>query len=453
VNKDGLEDVFIGGSKNEAAGLFLQQKNQRFTKINVPAFDDDKAFEDADAVIFDANGDGNPDIYVASGGYHDLDPKDPLLQDRLYLGTGTGNFTKSMGAIPPTFSSKGCVAVNDINQDGSLDLFVGGRVIPGRYPEAPQSYVLLNDGHGKFSDQTKVVSPDLQYFGMITDAQWADVNGDAVADLVIVGDWLPLSVFINRDGKLQNETLSYFDKSYSGWWNTLQVADVNKDGTLDILAGNMGTNTQFKVSDTEPVELFYDDFDQNGSVDPLLTYFIQGKSYPNLTRDELLGQLSKLRPKFNSYKSYADATLADILTEDEIKKSRKLRANTMETRLFLGTQQGKFEIAGLPIQAQYAPVNEIIIADFNQDGDTDVLLFGNNYYFKLRLGKFDANYGTLLLGDGKGHFEYVDQNRSGLDVRGAVKSAVRIDDLLLLGINGEFVKSYKVSTSTIEKVL
>ncbi|MCJ7467981.1 MAG: VCBS repeat-containing protein [Maribacter sp.] len=453
VNKDGLEDVFIGGAQNEAAAIFLQQKNQRFTKINVPAFEDDKAFEDADAVIFDANGDGNPDLYVASGGYHNLDPKDTLLQDRLYLGTGEGNFIKSQGAIPPTASSKGCVLVNDINNDGSLDLFVGGRVIPGRYPESPQSYVLLNDGKGIFTDQTKQVSPELQYFGMITDAQWADVNGDTIADLVIVGDWLPISVFINRDGKLQNETNTYFDQAYSGWWNTLKVADFNKDGKLDILAGNMGTNTQFKVSDSEPVELFYDDFDQNGSVDPLLTYYIQGKSYPNLTRDELLGQLSKLRPKFNSYKSYADATLKDILTEEEIEKSSKLLANTMETSLFLGTEQGKFKIETLPIQAQYAPVNDIVIADFNEDGESDVLLFGNNYYFKLRLGKFDANYGTLLLGDGKGHFVYVHQNQSGLDVRGAVKSAVLINDLLLLGINGQFVQSYKVSKSTIEKVL
>ncbi len=453
INKDGLEDVFIGGAKNEPAAIFLQQKNQGFKRIAILAFENDKAYEDADAVIFDANGDGNPDIYVASGGYHNLDAKDPLLQDRLYLGTGTGNFIKSQGAIPPTASSKGCVVVNDINNDGSPDLFVGGRVVPGRYPEVPQSFVLLNDGKGIFSDQTARIAPELENFGMITDAQWADMNGDGIKDLILVGDWLPISIFINKDGKLQNETLTYFDTPYSGWWNTLEVADFNTDGKLDIIAGNMGINTQFKVSDSEPAELYYDDFDQNGSVDPLLTYFIQGKSYPNLTRDELLGQLSKLRQKFNSYKSYADATINDILTEEELKKSRKLKATKMETSLFLGTQNGSFEIAQLPIQAQYAPVNEIILSDFNADGQTDMLLFGNNFYFKLKLGKFDANYGTLLLGNGHGEFDYMDQNLSGLDVRGAVKSGVLINDLLLLGINGEVVQSYKVKKSPIKKVL
>ncbi len=448
INHDGMQDLFVGGAKGQSAAVFIQDRNKSFRQLRNPVFDNDKAFEDADAVIFDADGDGNPDIYVASGGYSGLQPQDKLLQDRLYLGDGRGNFTKSPQALPPTYSSKGCVATADINNDGNLDLFVGGRVIPGRYPESPRSFILINDGKGKFTDETDAISSELPHIGMVTDAQFADLNADHRKDLVVVGDWMPISIFINQNGKLENETSDYFDKKQNGWWNAVTVTDVNKDGIIDLVAGNMGTNTQFKVSEAEPAEMVYDDFDQNGSIDPLFTYYIQGKSYPNLTRDELLGQLSKFRSEFTSYKDYADATLHDFLSEKELKKANKLVANQMKTSLFLGTSKGKFEITPLPIQAQYAPVNAILVSDLNQDGHNDLLLFGNNNYFKLRLGKFDANYGTLLTGDGNGNYQYVNQVQSGLDVQGTVRSAIMIDELLFLGINGEAIESYQIWNPT-----
>ncbi|MGB5553204.1 MAG: FG-GAP-like repeat-containing protein, partial [Flavobacteriaceae bacterium] len=444
INNDGLEDVFIGGAKGQSAALYLQQQNKTFQPSRVTAFDLDRGSHDTDAVIFDANGDGHADIYVTSGGYHDFLEKDPLLQDRLYLGNGNGNFAKSDTALPKIDQSTSCAIVNDINEDGHLDLFIGGTVVPGRYPETLQNQLLINDGKGNFTDQIKTLAPDLQKIGMVTDALWTDMNGDKVNDLIVVGEWMPISIFINTDGTLENKTSSYLDKNYSGWWNTITASDFNGDGKPDFIVGNMGLNTQFKVSNTEPAELYYGDFDKNGSVDPLFSYYIKGVNYPYLTRDELLGQLAGMRSRYTSYKSYANATIATILSKEELNTATKLTANHMETTLFLSTAQSHYEIAPLPIQAQYSPVNSIPLSDFDGDGNIDMLLLGNNDNFKLRLGKFDANYGTLLMGNGKGAFEYIEQTITGLNVSGSVNSSVIIDNLLFLGVYGEPVKAYKI---------
>lgn len=453
LNEDGLEDVFIGGAKGRSAAVFLQQKNKSFSRSNISAFENDKASHDTDVAIFDADGDGHLDVYVASGGYGNLSVDDILLQDRLYLGDGRGHFSKSENALPKIHVSSGAVAIEDINGDGSLDVFVGGRVVPGRYPETPQSVILINDGKGDFTDQTDTWSPELHHLGMITDAIWIDLNGDNNKELIMAGEWMPLSIFGNENGKLLDKTNDYLEKSYRGWWNRLAIDDLNDDGKPDIVAGNMGTNTQFSVSDKEPAELYYADFDQNGSVDPLFNYYIQGISYPYVTRDELLGQLTEQRSRFNSYRSYADATLSDIFTEGELQNAGKLTVDHMETTLFLSTENGKYKTAELPLQAQYSPVYAISISDFNDDGNQDIILFGNNDYFKLRLGKFDANYGTLLVGNGQGGFDYIGQPYSGLDVRGAVRSSIIIDDYLFLGIYGEPIKTYKFFKSNIEKEL
>ena len=447
LNADGLTDIFIGGGKGQSAEIYIQNTGGSFDKINTAFLEADKDAIDTDAVIFDANNDGYTDILVISGGYHDLAPNDPLLSNRIYFGDNQGNFTKNATALPLLFTSNSCSIVNDVNGDGYLDLFVGSRMVPGRYPETPPSHLLINDGQGNFTDQIATLAPELQYLGMITDASWVDVNNDKIKDLIVVGEWMAISVFENRDGKLTNATNSYFDKSIKGWWNTLKVEDINRDGRPDIIAGNMGTNTQFSASEAEPAEMYYADFDNNGAIDPIFCYYIQGKSYPYLTRDELLGQLASLRSSFTSYKTYSQATIEDILTAEQLKSASKLSADHMETTLFLNTEGGKFEFEPLPIQAQYGPVYEIAVSDFNADGNIDMLLFGNNDYFKLRLGKYDANYGTLLAGDGKGHFDYIDQLRSGLKVKGAVRSTLLIDNLLLLGINEAKMKAYKISSS------
>jgi hypothetical protein len=446
VNNDGLEDVFVGGASGQAAALFLQQKNRTFIKRSIPAFDADRDREDAEAVIFDANGDGHPDIYVASGGYHTFREDDALLQDRLYINDGQGNFAKSPQALPEMRVSKGCVAVNDVNQDGHPDLFVGGRVIPGRYPETPASYLLINDGKGRFSDQMASIAPQLQKLGMITDAVWADIDQDENKDLIVLGEWLPVSVFMMENGQLENKTLSFFDREYKGWWNAIQVADFNNDQKPDLLIGNMGTNTQFSVSEEEPAEMYFRDFDHNGSVDPIFCYYIQGKSYPSVTRDELLRQLSGLRSRFTTYESYADVTVTDIFGERELRNAGHLEVNHMETTLFISNAGGKFEIAPLPVQVQYAPIYAITVLDYNNDGHKDALLCGNNSHTKLRLGKMDANYGTLLTGNGRGDFQYVNQSRSGFKLQGDVKSVIQLDNALLFGINQSAIVTYQLKS-------
>lgn len=443
VNGDELEDILVGGAAGQKTNLYLQDQAGRFRLQSISAFDEDADHHDADAVFLDANGDGQLDIYIASGGYHQFLPNDPILQDRLYLNIGGGQFAKA--PLPQIRGSKGCVSAQDINGDGAPDLFVGGRVVPGRYPETPQSFLLINDGTGKFSDQMTSWAPDLQQIGMVTDAEWVDLDGDQQMELVLAGEWMPLQVWTITGQKLEDVSDQYFDQSHTGWWNHLRISDLNGDQKPDILAGNIGTNTQFRASPAEPVELYYKDFDNNGSIDPVLCYYIQGTSYPYVTRDELLNQLSGLRSKFPTYRSYANMTLSEVFDPEELTGAGHLSANHMETTLFLSNAEGKLQAQELPLQAQFTPVYASTIGDFNGDGALDLLLAGNNRHAKLRLGQWDANYGTLLLGDGKGAFTYVNQIRSGLQVKGDVRSIVQVKDQLLFGINGGLIKAYKMN--------
>ncbi|MCO5948319.1 VCBS repeat-containing protein [Mucilaginibacter flavidus] len=443
VNGDGLEDVYVGGEDGKSGALYLQQANQTFVLKSVPAFDADKKCNDAAALFFDANGDGKPDLYVASGGYGDIVPGDPALQDRLYINDGKGNFTKEKNGLPKMLGSKSCVTAADINGDGYPDLFVGGRVVPGRYPEAPQSYILLNDGKGHFSDETNKYNPQLQHIGMVTDAVWVDINGDKKPDLVLVGEWMPITVLTNTGNQLVNSTSTYFDKPQSGFWNKILVEDFNHDGHPDFIAGNLGLNTQCKVSDAEPAEMYYKDFDDNGAVDPIFCFYIQGKSYPYLTRDELFDQMSIMRNRFPDYKSYADATLTDIFTPVELKGANHLYANNLSTTCFLSDSKGKLKAAALPLEVQSSPVYTITTLDYDHDGNADLLLCGNINRARLRIGKYDASYGLLLKGDGKGHFKYIPQLKSGFKLWGDVRSVTQVNNTLLFGINQVGVKAYK----------
>ncbi|MGV8877829.1 MAG: VCBS repeat-containing protein [Sphingobacteriaceae bacterium] len=444
INGDGLEDVFVGGSQGESATLYLQSKDGRLVKKAQYVFEQDKKCEDTDAVFFDANGDGFIDLYVSSGGYSNFEPEDPILQDRLYLNDGKGNLRKSSNALPKMLSSKSCVRVIDFNGDGHPDLFVGGRVIPGRYPETPQSYLLINDGRGHFRDQLSTIAPELQKIGMVTDAAWVDLNADNKQDLVLVGDWMPLTVFVSENGKLVNRTKDYFDKTYAGWWNKLLVEDLNGDDKPDLVIGNTGLNTQCKVSEKEPAEMYYKDFDENGSVDPILCFYMQGKSYPYVTRDELLDQMSMMRNRFPDYKSYADASMKEIFTSEELKDAGHLKADYLKTAVFINTGKGKFKEMNLPIEAQFSPVYTITKMDFNEDGHQDLLLCGNITRSRLRFGKNDANYGVLLKGDGKGNFKYVPQPQSGFNITGDVRSVVRVNNIWLFGINQQGIKAYDI---------
>ncbi|UFH52112.1 VCBS repeat-containing protein [Spirosoma sp. KNUC1025] len=443
VNGDGREDVYAGGGNGQAGTLFIQQTGNQFSKRTQAAFDTDKASTDADAIFFDANADGFPDLYVCSGGYNDFQPDDARLQDRLYLNDGKGNFTKSPDALPAMRSSKSCVRVNDVNGDGKPDLFVGGRVIPGRYPETPQSYLLVNDGKGHFTDQTSRLAPMLARIGMVTDAAWVDLNADRKAELVIVGEWMPVTVLSLTNGSLTDQTKTYFEKEYRGWWNKLLVDDLNGDGRPDLLVGNQGLNTQCRANDKEPAELIYKDFDKNGKIDPILCLYVQGKSYPHATRDEILEQVGMLRHRFINYDSYSNATLTDVFKEEELADASKLTANELKTMYFANSTSGKFIDKPLPTAAQISPVFTITSLDFNKDGHKDLLLCGNTSQVRLRFGRADANYGVLLRGDGKGNFEAVRQQQSGFQLVGDVRSVLPIGNTLLFGINQQPIRAYQ----------
>lgn len=444
VNKDGLEDVFVGGSYGKASELYIQASGSalQFTKKSFPS---NPNADVSDAVFFDANGDGFQDIYVAHGGYGNFTENDPNLQDQLFINNGKGDFQLSPSALPTMLTSTGCVRVADINGDSKPDIFVGSRVSVGKYPNIPRSYVLINEGNGngsspRFKDNTP---EELKNIGMITDATFVDLNKDKKQDLVVVGEWMPITVFENENGKLADKTENYFDRKLSGWWNKLTVEDLNGDGSPDLLVGNLGLNSQCKVSDKQPAELYYKDFDDNGSIDPILCTYIQGKSYPYLTRDELLEQVPTKRPKFTSYDSYSNATLTDIFGEDELKDAKKLEANCLKTVLLIQNIQGKFEEKALPIEVQFAPIYTIIVTDYDKDGKKDLVMCGNLNKARLKFGKYDANYGLLLKGDGKGQFISIPQRQSGFNLQGDVRSALLMKDQILFGINQQGIRAFK----------
>ncbi|MBL7768962.1 MAG: VCBS repeat-containing protein [Flavipsychrobacter sp.] len=443
VNKDGLEDILIGGSSGEPTALYIQTTGGRFNRKKIEIFEQDKQYHDGAITVFDANGDGYLDIYVAGGGYHEFQPNDEKLQDRLYLHKGNLEFLKSNG-LPELRSSSSTIAVEDINGDGALDLFAGGRVIPGRYPETPRSAILLNDGKGNFRNAIAELAPELEKAGMITKAEWADLDGDKKNELIVVGEWMPVMVFAKEAGKLQNRTGNFLPDAEPGFWNTVVVADVNRDGKPDLLAGNLGLNTQIRISKEEPAELYYGDFDGNGSVDPIFSMYLQGKRYPYLTRDELIGQLPVMRKRFASFKSYADVTMEELFPESELKKAGYLKATQVETTLFLSTAGGKLVKSALPYEIQYSPVYAILPMDVDGDGQLDFVLGGNTRSAKIRLGKMDASYGGVLKGDGKGGFKWLSSHESGLVIRGDLRSILQLNDRLLFGVVGEPVKAYSI---------
>ncbi len=449
VNGDKFIDVFAGGTKESPGKLYLQSTNGTFTASLGFNFKEDFDCTDADAIFFDADNDGDQDLYVVSGGYHDYVKNDKSLQDRLYMNNGSGKFTRHTDALPQMLNSKSCVRTADIDGDGDLDLFVGGRVMPGEYPVPQESYILINDGSGHFKNMAPSLLPDLTAIGMVTDAAWIDLNKDPWPDLIIVGEFMPIRIFLNDKGKKFREaTKSWFDVPEGGFWNKIAVADFDHDGNMDLIAGNFGTNSQLKSSIKEPIELTFKDFDNNGSVDPILTYYIQNQSYPFATRDQMLNQINSLRRKFPDYKSYSNARLTDIFSAEDLKTASVLSASELRT-VFFKNMGSKFEKHLLPIEAQFAPVYAIEVLDYNKDGNLDFILAGNQSANCALLGAIDANYGQLFEGDGKGNFKYISQSVSGLSLTGDVKSlkvlTIKGNRYLFAGINNFGIVTYKMN--------
>jgi len=444
INGDGVEDVFVGGLAGFPGKLFFGKKGGSFIPHHqFDLFIPHESAEDTQALFFDANGNGHLDLYVASGGYGDFLANDPLLQDRLYLNDGKGGFTLSVADLPIMLGGTSCVRASDIDGDGDLDLFVGGSIRPGLYPETSKNYILINDGKGRFEDKTDSFSRELANLGRITDAVWTDLNQDGLEDLVVVGEWMPVTVFINSGKSLQNETANYFDNPLSGWWNTVMATDLNENGRPDLIVGNYGLNSQIKASFEEPVELFFKDFDNNGAVDPILTFYIQGKKYPYLTRDELFDQFTNKRSKFPSYESYAEAGLEDVFSAEELKDAGHLKAVTLETSVFILGEAGKFIQKKLPLEAQFAPVHSIHFFEASGSGQKYLILAGNSESGRLRLGKIDAIYGAVFQMDNQGGFHYIPQHRSGLSLTGDTRGAIQLDgEKFMFNVIGKGLEVY-----------
>ncbi len=443
VNKDGLEDLYLGGGYRQSGALFLQQNDGSFREKKIPAFEKDKNHQDEDAVFFDADRDGDLDLYVVSGGYF-LREKDALLQDRLYLNDGQSNFTRSASGLQAETFAGSCVVPFDMDGDGDLDLFVGTRLTPGKYPVPASSLLLANDGKGNFSE---VSHPFLQHLGMVTSAVAVDINKDGMQDLIVAGEWMPVKIFINSPEGVRDESEKWITAPNRGWWNCIAAEDFDNDGDMDLIAGNYGSNNTYAVSPAHPATLVYKDFNQDGQVDPFFSYYIGEKSYPYASRDEALGQVGSLRSRFPDYTSYSNATLNTIFTPQELENAEELNATLLKTTLFENAG-GRFEIRELPVEAQFSPVYTVAVADVDGDGDQDVVLGGNDSMVRVRIGKSDADKGTLLLNNGKGHFSYVTQNRSGLNFSGDVRRLLFVagkdKTQLISGETGAAVKSYEL---------
>lgn len=446
INGDGLEDIFIGGAKGQSSAISIQTKEGKFARKRELALANDSLSEDIAAEFFDADGDGDKDLYVGSGGY-EYSGNDPLLQDRLYFNDGKGDFSKNEKALPQSFISTGCVKAADVDGDGDLDLFVGGRVVPEKYPLPPESKILLNNGHGVFTDATQTTAPKLRDVGMVTDAVWIDVNGDKQEDLIVVGEWMPVKVFVNNKGKLSDASNQYIHFASTGWWNKILAADFDKDGDLDLVIGNCGENSQFKPTAKKPMTLYAKDFDGNGSVDPVLCYFIGDSSYPAASRDDLTDQLPLLKKRFLTYTDYADATINDLFTQEQLQGATVLKAETMQSVYLENRGNQGFIQHALPQEIQYAPVYATASADVNHDGKPDLLCAGNNSWTRIKFGRYEANHGMLFLGDGQNHFQYVPQGLSGLRIRGDVRSLQVVkgkeSEVALFGVNDKVVQCYR----------
>ncbi len=444
VNGDGLEDVFTGAPKGQSSMLFLQQKNGSFKPALKNSFADDAGYQDESATFFDADHDGDLDLYVVGGGYL-FNTGDPMLQDRLYFNDGKGNFKKDIQALPLETEAGSVAVAFDVDGDMDLDLFVGGRITPGQYPVNPRSFLLINDGKGRFTSQAEELAPGLQYTGMITDAKAIDLNKDGFPDLILAGEWMPIQIWINHAGSFKDETSQWFSYSNNGWWNCLELNDFDQDGDLDLIAGNAGTNNQFGVNDKYPATLIFKDFNFDGQVDPFFCYFIDGISYPYASRDEALGQVSFLKQRFPDYLSYANATIDIIFTPGELQDTVVLKANELRTLLFENTGSS-FVKKNLPVQAQWSPVYSIASVDVNKDGLADIIMGGNESYVRVRLGHNSSSRGMMFINTGKGNFDYLPNQKSGIVLKGDVREIKTIrgtsKTTLLSGSVGKPIQSF-----------
>lgn len=449
LNGDGLDDFFVGGSTGFSGSVFFQNSKGVFSSAPLPGH---KNHEDMGALIFDADNDGDNDLYVVSGGTG-LPPGNPFYADRIYVNRGHGDLELAEGALPQGGVCGSQVTASDFDKDGDLDLFVCGRVDLENYPMPPRSYLLRNDSDDhniQFTDITGSVCPDLEHAGLVAAALWSDFNMDGWPDLILAGEWMPIRFFKNMEGDLVDITSETGLEKYPGWWNSLVAADFDKDGDMDYAAGNFGLNTRYKATQEQPVRIIAKDFDKNGILDPICSYFVQGKSYPVHHRDVLLSQIPYLRNEFPSYEEYARATMSDIFTGNEISGAYTAECSFLESSFIENRGDGTFQIHPLPFEAQFAPVFGILANDYNADGNSDLLLTGNFHSSGVEDGQHDAFTGLFLEGNGNGQFAPVLARESGFFVDGDAKGMAELtasdgSPIILVAQNSGKMKVYRTT--------
>jgi len=426
VNGDSLEDFYVGGSPVSPGSTFIQKTDGTFEKGEILTGDQ---LKDMGSLLFDADNDGDNDLYIVGGG-SEFRPDTKLYQDKLYLNDGSGQFTLADEALPEMFSSGSSVSATDYDKDGDLDLFVGGRILPGSYPMPASSYLLRNDSdQGKciFTDVTEQMMPGGQRQGLVTSAIWSDYDGDSWPDLIVVGEWMPVTLWKNVSGKsFRNETNQVGLSDTQGWWNSISAGDFDNDGDTDYLVGNQGLNTHFKASKEEPVCIYAKDYDKNGRIDPVMCYYNNGENYLAHSRDDLIEQISAMRVRFKTYDYYGKTPFSKSFRADELKDAYVVKSKTFSSSYLENQGDGKFKLKPLPRMAQVSPVFGIQVDDYNNDGNLDALLVGNSYGTHVAYGPYDAGKGIYLQGNGNGDFEVKSNGTNGFLMEGNAKALTKI---------------------------
>jgi enediyne biosynthesis protein E4 len=439
LNNDGLEDIVIGGAKGDGLKLLLQNSNGTFN-VTQPAdvANAKNFFEDVGISIADIDNDNDQDIIVANGGNEsNNDITFDAYTPRVLINDGKANFTRKLVINTTVKNNTSCVVANDFNNDGWVDLFIGGRSVAGSFGVTPQSYLLLNDGTGRFNN---LKNDAFQKLGMVTAAVCANMDTDTSIELVTAGQFMPVQIW-----KWKNNNLALVKtiENTNGWWNTIAIGDLNNDGINDIVGGNLGTNSKLKANEKEPITLYVNDFDKNGQSESVLTYFkTDGKAYPIHLKGEFVSQMPSLKKKFLFYKDYAGKGIESIFGEQILSKTQKLTATEMQTCIFYNKGNLEFEKKALPLQAQLSPIYAIVISDFNKDGINDLYMAGNFSGVKPEIGRYDANYGDLFLNSKASSFQYIPSAVSGLSVRGEARDGIIVQNakkekLLWIAINNE----------------
>ncbi|MBC7628865.1 VCBS repeat-containing protein [Ferruginibacter sp.] len=448
VNGDGLEDFFIGGTAASNGSFFFQNKDGSFIKHPLPA---NTLSDNMGVLLFDADNDNDLDLYIVGGG-SESPINSAAYQDEFFENDGKGNFKKVIGALPGLKASGSCVIACDYDHDGDLDLFIGGRISPGSYPLPGRSYLLRNDGTPgkiKFTDVTKEVCPKLADIGMVTSALWTDYDNDGWSDLIITGEFMPITFIKNNMGK--NFAPPYTIDNSKGWWNSIVAGDFDNDGDIDYVIGNLGLNSRHKASVKEPLCIYAKDYDKNGLIDPVMCYYVNGKNYIYPTRDEMIKQINSMRGRFPSYQDYASVTFEASFLPEEIKDAYVVKSECFESSYLENKGNGKFVRTALPVEAQFAPVFAMLTGDYNKDGNLDILMAGNSYSTEASTGRYDALQGLLLTGDGKGNFTAVKSAATGFNADNDVKSLAQIEAangtaVILTGNNNSELKAYQMQT-------